>query len=79
MNRNFMENLFDGVDVEWKPLGEVADLKRGKTITAKTKTAGDIPVISGGQKPAYYNSEYNREGETISVAGRSAYAGYIMF
>lgn len=79
MNRNFMENLFDGVDVEWKPLGEVADLKRGKTITAKTKTAGDIPVISGGQKPAYYNSEYNREGETITVAGSGAYAGYIMF
>ena len=79
MERNFMENLLDGVEVGWKPLGEVAELKRGKTITAKTKTAGDIPVISGGQKPAYYNSEYNRDGETITVAGSGAYAGYIMF
>ena len=74
-----MEKLLDGVEVEWKSLGEVAELKRGKTITAKTKIAGDIPVISGGQTPAYYNSEYNRDGETITVAGSGAYAGYIMY
>ena len=37
-------------DVQWKTLGEVAELKRGTTITAKSKTDGNIPVISGGQK-----------------------------
>ncbi len=76
---DFLENLLDGAEVEWKPLGEVAELKRGKTITAKDKIDGEIPVISGGQQPAYYNAEYNREGETITVAGSGAYAGYIMF
>lgn len=44
--------------VEWKTLGEVAELKRGKTITAKDKIDGDIPVISGGQTPAYCNAEF---------------------
>lgn len=74
-----LEKLLEGVKVEWKALGEVAELNRGKTITAKTKMAGNIPVISGGQTPAYYNSEYNRDGETITVAGSGAYAGFIMY
>jgi len=66
-------------EVEWKRLGEVANLKRGETITAKNKTEGNIPVISGGQKPAYYTAEYNREGETITISGSGAYAGYVSY
>ena len=76
---SFLEKLLEGVEVEWKPLGEVAELKRGRTITANSKIDGNIPVISGGQKPAYYNAEHNREGETITIAGSGAYAGYIMY
>ena len=77
--KDFMARLLEDVAEERKPLGEVAELKRGKTITAKTKTAGDIPVISGGQSPAYYNAEFNRDGETITVAGSGAYAGFVMY
>ena len=29
----FMEKLLDGVDVEWKTLGEVAILRRGRVIS----------------------------------------------
>ena len=76
---SYLENLLQGVEVEWKTLGDVAELKRGQTITAKTKTDGNIPVISGGQQPAYYNAEFNREGETITVAGSGAYAGHLLF
>ena len=76
---SYLDKLLQGAKVEWKTLGEVAELKRGKTITAKNKSDGTIPVISGGQKPAYYNSEFNREGETITVAGSGAYAGCIMY
>ena len=46
---SYLDKLLAGVEVEWKPLGEVSELDRGKTITAKTKSAGTIPVISGGQ------------------------------
>lgn len=29
---NFMEKLLDGVEVEWKALGEVIKLQRGKRL-----------------------------------------------
>jgi type I restriction enzyme S subunit len=79
LENNFLTKLLDGQKVEWKSLGEVCDFQRGKTITAKNKTHGNIPVISGGRKPAYYNAGYNRENETITVAGSGAYAGHIMY
>ena len=75
---NILEEI-QNCPVEWKELGEVALLKRGKTITSKTATDGPYPVISGGQKPAYFHGEFNREGETITVAGSGAYAGFVMY
>ena len=78
-NRTFLEKLLDGAEVEWKSLSLVTEMQRGKTITAKSANEGKIPVISGGQKPAYYHSESNRDGKTITVAGSGAYAGYIMY
>ena len=78
-NRTFLEKLLDGAEVERKPLSSVSEIQRGKTITAKSANEGKIPVISGGQKPAYYHNESNREGKTITVAGSGAYAGYIMY
>lgn len=75
---NILEEI-QNCPVEWKELGEVALLKRGKTITSKTATNGPYPVISGGQKPAYFHGEFNREGETITVAGSGAYAGFVMY
>ena len=65
--------------VEWKELGKVCDFQRGRTITHKSAIEGDVPVIAGGQQPAYYHNEANREGETIAVSGSGAYAGYVSF
>ena len=65
--------------VEWKKLGEVCEFKRGNTITKKNAVEGNIPVIAGGQKPAYYHNVSNREGITITVAGSGAYAGYVSY
>ncbi|MHA3045612.1 restriction endonuclease subunit S [Riemerella anatipestifer] len=76
---SYLDKLLQGAPVEWKTLGEVAELERGKTITGKNKIDGNIPVISGGQKPAYYNANHNRKGETITIAGSGAYAGYVMY
>ena len=75
----YLERLLEGEAVEWKTLGEVAEFKRGQTITQKTAQAGVYPVISGGQQPAYYIDQYNRTGQTITVAGSGAYAGFVMF
>lgn len=76
---NYIQKLLNGEKVEWKTLGEVADLQRGTSITAKNLSEGEIPVIAGGQKPAYFHSEFNRNGETIVVAGSGAYAGFTSY
>ena len=65
--------------VEFVKLGECCTFKRGTTITAKNAIAGDVPVLAGGQKPAYYHNVSNRTGETIVVAGSGAYAGYVSY
>ena len=65
--------------VEWKKLGEVCTFNRGRTITAKDAVDGGIPVIAGGQAPSYYHNEANRNGESITVAGSGAYAGFVSY
>lgn len=65
--------------VEYKTLGEVCEFQRGTTITQKEAVEGDVPVLAGGQKPAYYHNVANRKGKTIVVAGSGAYAGFVSF
>lgn len=63
--------------VEYRNLYDVAHFDRGQVITAKDTVDGSIPVIAGGQKPAYYHNISNRPAGTIAVAGSGAYAGYV--
>ena len=65
--------------VSFKRLNEISEMKRGTSITKKDIVEGDIPVISGGRMPAYYCNSYNRDGETITVAGSGAGAGYVQY
>lgn len=65
--------------VEYRDLGEVVQFRRGKTITKQETLNGNIPVIAGGQKPSYFHNEANRDGETITVAGSGAYAGFVNY
>ncbi|HHK9509504.1 TPA: restriction endonuclease subunit S [Morganella morganii] len=76
-NLSYLEKLLDGVDVEWKQLGEVAEIKRGTSITKRNVIDGDVPVIAGGRSPAYYHNVSNRDGQTIVIAGSGAYAGFV--
>ena len=63
--------------VEYKKLADVCNFNRGTSLVSKNAKSGDIPVISGGQKPAFYHNVANRTGTTITVAGSGAYAGYV--
>ena len=63
--------------VEYKKLADVCNFNRGTSLVSKNAKSGNIPVISGGQKPAFYHNEANRTGTTITVAGSGAYAGYV--
>ena len=65
--------------VVYKALGEVCKFQRGRTITAEDAVEGEVPVVAGGQTPAYYHNEANRNGETISISSSGAYAGFVNF
>ncbi len=60
-------------------LSEVAEIQKGKTITEAKAIKGDIPVIAGGQSPAYFHNESNREGNIITVSASGAYAGFVNY
>ena len=49
-------------------LGEVCKFERGQTITKKEIVEGNIPVIAGGQTPAYYHNKANREQNIITIS-----------
>ena len=65
--------------VEYRPLGDVTTMQRGTSTTKGVMNEGDIPVISGGRQPAFFCNQSNRTGETITVAGSGAGAGYVQY
>lgn len=65
--------------VLYRELREISEMKRGTSVTKKDITVGDIPVISGGKEPAYFCDTFNRTGETITVAGSGAGAGFVQY
>jgi type I restriction enzyme S subunit len=70
-----------GFEGEWviKRLGDVAEISKGQLITESTAIPGDVPVIAGGKKPAYFHNRANRTGKTITISGSGASAGYVAF
>ena len=66
---------------EWKKvrLGEAAVMKRGKYITRSDTRPGNIPVILGGQEPAYYCDEANHTGPCIVISRSGASAGFVSY
>ena len=67
--------------VEYRRLGDkdVSIMQRGTSLTKNNSKEGIYPVISGGRIPAFYCDKFNREGETITVAGSGAGAGYVQY
>ncbi|MDE5936497.1 MAG: restriction endonuclease subunit S [Ruminococcus sp.] len=65
--------------VEYMQLKDISVMQRGTSITKKDLIKGKIPVISGGKEPAFYCNKSNRDGETITVAGSGAGAGYVQY
>ena len=72
---NILE-LLKNEKVEWKKLGEVCQFNKGQSITKKEVKEGNVPVIAGGKKPAYYHNKSNRNGNTVAIAA-SGTAGYV--
>lgn len=69
----------DGVPKGWerRNLGDIATILKGKNITKETIEEGDVPVVAGGLKPAYYHNAANTEGPVITVSASGANAGHV--
>lgn len=75
-----------GFNKPWKEakLGElrkigVIKIDKGTTITANSKTHGNIPVIAGGQTYPYFCHNYTHSFPCITVSASGAYAGYVWY
>lgn len=66
---------------DWKParLGDICEVKKGQSITKKQITPGEVPVVAGGRSAAYYHNKANRPGNTVTVSGSGAYAGFVNY
>ena len=74
----YLERLLDGEEVEWKTLGEVCSILRGRRLTKKQLSdEGKYPVFHGGLEPIGYYHEANRKGDTTMVINVGASAGTI--
>ena len=74
------EKLLEGVEVEWKALGEVSKVLRGKRLTRDMLTPDEkYPVFHGGLEPLGFYSEYNRIGDTVMIINVGASAGTVGF
>ena len=60
-------------------LEQLAEGKKGKSITKSQVGKGEIPVIAGGKVSAYKHSISNYEGNIITVSASGANAGYLWY
>jgi len=58
-------------------LGEFTEIKKGKNITKSIIKEGNVPVVAGGLKPAYYHNTSNTSNPVITVSASGANAGYV--
>ena len=71
---SYMEKLLDGVEVEWRSLGEIYNFQYGKGNTIP-KTGGEYPVY-GSNGIVGSHHEYNSEDAPV-IGHIGAYAGIV--
>lgn len=66
--------------VEWKELGEVCEVNKGKQLNKTLLTAdGEYPAYNGGKTYSGRTDSYNVEANTIIVSQGGASAGFVNF
>lgn len=80
MENNRFHDLYNGkMKVSQSLLENVCNFSRGKWIKAELLTPGQYPVVTSGQKILEYHNEFNRDGESITIASSGAYAGFVNY
>ncbi|WP_061910932.1 restriction endonuclease subunit S [Streptococcus cristatus] len=76
---NILEEI-QNCPVEWKELGEVCSVKKGKQLNKNLLTEdGLYPAYNGGQTYSGRTNDYNVEANTIVVSQGGASAGFVNF
>ena len=61
------------------PLSQISIIQKGSSITKEKTVEGSIPVVAGGQEPAYYHNVSNRDANVITVSASGAYSGFLNY
>ena len=73
-----LTKLLEGVNVEWKSLGEIAKITIGAFVHQNLQDkSAKFPVYNGGITPTGNYSKYNNTGNKLIVSARGANAGYV--
>ena len=76
---NILEEI-QNCPIEWKELGEVCSVKKGKQLNKNLLTEdGLYPAYNGGQTYSGRTNDYNVEANTIIVSQGGASAGFVNF
>ena len=78
---NLANKLEFSIPANWHfgTLDELAQFKRGKNITTSEAVEGVVPVISAGIEPSCFHNKPNVVGNSITVSGSGANAGYVSY
>ena len=77
---NYLEKLLDGVEVEWKPLGKVIKLEKGKQLNKELLSEeGLYPAYNGGISHSGFTDKFNYNENTIIISQGGASAGFVNF
>ena len=75
---SYLDTLLQGVEVEWKTLGEVATITIGEFVHQNNQDKNaEYPVYNGGITPTGYYDKYNNIGDKIIISARGANAGFV--
>lgn len=64
-------------NIKWEKIGDVCEIKNGKSITKDKLINGIYPVVGGGTKPLGNHNKFNINENTILISKDGANAGYV--
>ena len=73
-----LDKLLKGQKVEWKKLGDIAKVLRGRRVTkSQLSDEEKYPVFHGGLEPLGFYNQFNRPANTVMVINVGASAGTV--
>src|SRR5690606_40260346 len=72
-----LKELLKDVPVEWKALGKITRVLRGRRLTKNQLSTEGYPVYHGGLEPLGYYDSFNRPSNSVMIINVGASAGNV--